>query len=170
MSLKITAAAEDIRSADSQQLLKELTAELAALYPMTDGTAGFKDHEVEVPRAAFIVARVDGRAAGCGALRPIDDTTIEVKRMYTRKEYRQLGVAKAVLAEMDRLAIEFGYTTIKLSTGPLQPEAAALYHRVGYYRIPSPPKYERSLFFQKDLVRDAKDASAPADQPVEASS
>jgi GNAT superfamily N-acetyltransferase len=148
----ITATAEDVRSADATTLLDELTAELAALYETSDGTAGFSASDVEVPRAAFIVARIDGQPVGCGALRPIDKTTIEVKRMYTRPAYRRLGVAQAILAEMDRLAAELGYTTIKLQTGPRQPEAAALYERVGYYSIPRySGNWELVLAYQKDL-------------------
>jgi GNAT superfamily N-acetyltransferase len=149
----IIAAAEDVRSADSTQLIRELSAELAALYQVGDGSAGFKPEDVEVPRAAFIVARHAGYPVGCGALRPIDETTVEVKRMYTRPDYRRKGVGQAILAEMDRLAHEFGYSTIKLQTGPKQPEAAALYERVGYYRIPRfAGNWELVLAYQKDLV------------------
>jgi GNAT superfamily N-acetyltransferase len=148
----VTAAAEDVRSAEATELLDELTAELAALYETSDGSAGFAPEQVEVPRAAFIVARIDGYPVGCGALRPLDATTVEVKRMYTRPAYRQQGVAKAILAAMDRLARELGYTTIKLQTGPRQPEAAALYERVGYYAIPRfSGTWDLVLAYQKDL-------------------
>jgi hypothetical protein len=148
----ITAAAEDVRSADATALLNELTAELAALYETSDGSAGFSPEQIEVPRAAFIVARIDGEPVGCGALRPIDASSVEVKRMYTRPAYRRLGVAQAILAEMDRLASELGYTTVKLQTGPRQPEAAALYERVGYSSIPRySGTWELVLAYQKDL-------------------
>lgn len=147
------ARAEDVRSAESTQLMKELSAQLAALYETSDGSAGFKPTDVEVPRAAFVVARIDGHPVGCGALRPLDEQTGEVKRMYTRSDFRRRGVAQAVLAELERLALEFGYTNIKLQTGPKQPEAAALYELVGYYRIPRfAGNWDRVLAYQKDLV------------------
>lgn len=161
--LTVHAAAEDIRSPDAVQLLAELTAELAALYESTDGSAGFAPEQVEVPRAAFIIARVEGQAVGCGALRPLDATTVEVKRMYTRRGFRRLGVGQAILAEMDRLALAFGYTTIKLQTGPRQPEAAALYERVGYFRIPRfAGDWDHVLAYQKNLVavEHAREAAA----------
>lgn len=149
----ITAAAEDVRSPDAVQLIDELTTELAALYKTSDGTAGFRPEDVEVPRAAFVVARVDGEAVGCGALRPLDATTVEVKRMYTRAAYRRRGVAQVIMAEFERLARDFGYATLKLQTGPLQPEAAALYERVGYRRIPRfSGNWDKVLAFQKDLA------------------
>ncbi|ULL15247.1 GNAT family N-acetyltransferase [Paenibacillus sp. H1-7] len=153
MTHVITAAAENVRSEDAEQLIKELSAELAALYEASDGTAGFHPSDVEVPRSAFVIARLDGHPVGCGALRPLDDSSVEVKRVYTRAGYRRLGVAQAIMAEIERLAAEFGYTSIKLQTGPKQPEAAALYERVGYYRIPRfKGEWELVLAFQKDLA------------------
>ncbi|MFX3649795.1 MAG: GNAT family N-acetyltransferase [Paenibacillus sp.] len=150
----VHAAAEDIRSEDSLQLIKELSEELGLLYG-GDGTAGFQLSDVEVPRAAFIVARIDGYPVGCGALRPLDETSVEVKRMYTRSGYRRKGIAQAILAEAERLACELGYTNLKLQTGPLQPEAAALYERVGYYRIPVfSGNWDKVLAYQKDLVHE----------------
>lgn len=148
----LTAAAEDIHSPDAVQLLDELSAELAALYQTGDGTAGFRLSDVGVPRAAFVVARVDGQAAGCGALRPLDVTTGEIKRMYTRPAYRRRGVAQAVLAELERLAASFGYTAVKLQTGPLQLDAAALYELVGYQRIARfSGDWDLVLAYAKDL-------------------
>lgn len=151
-STAVIAAAEDVRSADAEQLMTELSAELAALYEVADGSAGFKASDVEVPRAAFVIARIDGFPVGCGALRPLDASTGEVKRMYTRRGFRRKGVAQAILAELERLAIEFGYTTIKLQTGPKQLDAAALYELVGYHRIPRfSGNWDLVLAYQKDL-------------------
>lgn len=149
----VTAAAEDIRSADATFLLEGLTEALIALYPTSDGKAGFKLSDVEVPRAAFVIARIDGQPVGCGALRPLDETTGEVKRMFTHSAYRRKGVAQAVLAELERLALTFGYDTIKLQTGPKQLDAAALYELVGYYRIPHfSGNWDQVLAYRKDLV------------------
>ncbi|MFN8495600.1 MAG: GNAT family N-acetyltransferase [Caldilineaceae bacterium] len=162
MTNQITVAVEDVRNEDAEQLMNELSAELAALYQVGDGSAGFKAEDVEVPRAAFLIARHNGYPVGCGALRPLDETTVEVKRMYTRSEYRRAGVAQAILAEMDRLALAFGYTTIKLQTGPKQLNAAALYERVGYYRIPRfSGNWDLVLAYQKDLANGASAVPVP---------
>ena len=56
--------------------------------------------------------------------------------MYVRPQYRGRGYAKAILAELERLAWEQGYTSIRLETGSRQPEAIGLYERSGYSRIP----------------------------------
>lgn len=159
MITTVTAAAEDVRSEDAEQLIEELSAELKTLYEFSDGRAGFSPEDVEVPRAAFVIARLDGHPVGCGAMRPLDDTTVEVKRMYTRADYRRKGVAQAILAEIERLAVAFGYSRIKLQTGPKQPEAAALYERVGYYRIPIySGNWDQVLAYQKDLPHSSSSA------------
>lgn len=153
----LTVAAEDVQSAEALLLIEELSAELAALYEIGDGSAGFKPSDVLVPRAAFVIARLDDQPVGCGALRPFDETSGEIKRMYTRAEHRRKGVAQAILAELERLAQEFGYTNVKLQTGPRQPEAAALYERVGYRRIPRfSGTMEGVLAYQKDLPGGAR--------------
>ena len=155
ITTSIAAAAEDVRSADAVQLIEELSTELAALYETSDGSAGFKPEDVEVPRAAFVIARIDGYAVGCGALRPLDADAGEVKRMYTRANFRRKGVAQAILAELERLAIDFGYRTIKLQTGPKQLDAAALYELVGYRSIRRfSGNWDRVLAYQKDLFDD----------------
>jgi GNAT superfamily N-acetyltransferase len=152
VATSVQAQAENVWGADAVQLMDELTVELARLYNVADGSAGFVPSDVEVPRAAFVVARIDGVAVGCGALRPLDADSVEVKRVYTRAAYRRLGVAQAIMQELERLAKEFGYTNIKLQTGPLQPEAAQLYASTGYYRIPIyHGDWDQILAFQKDL-------------------
>ena len=151
---RITASAEDIRGADARLLIEELTAELAALYQVSDGSAGFRPEDALQPRSAFVVARIDGVPAGCGALRPWDEHTAEIKRVYTRPEYRRHGVGIAVLAELERLAAEaFAYRSVQLQTGPLQPEAAALYERIGYERIPRySGDWDQILAYRKRLI------------------
>lgn len=100
------------------------------------------------PHGCLLV--IDGVA--CGGLRRLDATTAEVKRMYVRPAHRRKGHARRLLAELEATARELGYTRIRLDTGPLQPEAAALYASAGYRAIGAytemPPG---SLFFEKRL-------------------
>jgi putative acetyltransferase len=100
------------------------------------------DHEPGAPPSAadidvFLVATdPSGRAAGCGALRHLDQTTAEVKRMYVAPESRGSGVATAILRALESAALDRGWTTIKLETGPAQPDAMRFYEREGYREIP----------------------------------
>jgi len=150
----IDAAAWD--DADVQRLTTDQQAEVRARY-------GGKEEPGEHPSAAdvavVLVARDDdGTALGCGALRELGSGVAEVKRMYVVPAARGRGLSKAVLAGLEAAARSRGWTTLRLETGPLQPEAAALYAGSGYRRIGAfgayagDPDAAGSLFFEKALA------------------
>ena len=84
------------------------------------------------PKGLFLVAWVDGVPAGCGGWRDLGDGRAEIKRMFTAAAYRNRGVARAVLAALERTAAQAGVEEIVLETGTVQPEAIALYESSGY--------------------------------------
>jgi len=138
-------------------LVAALSAELGPRYG-TDGSASFSPSDVQVPGAAFVVARMDGQPVGCGALRPFpyeaDVPTAEIKRMYVAPDVRGRGIARAVLARLEDEARRFGYRRGILETGTLQLEAIRLYERAGYVRIPCYGEYVNnpiSLCYARDL-------------------
>jgi putative acetyltransferase len=139
----ITIAQEDPRSPDVQRLLSAFVDEVKKRYDSPPADVGFFDPElVAVPRSIFLVARDDGNAVGCGALVPIDETVVEVKRMFVAPQKRGHGIARRILDELERLAREFDYDAIRLETGVRQPESIALYGKAGFYRIPNFPPFE----------------------------
>ena len=87
------------------------------------------------PEGLFVVARLDGAAAGCGGWRNLGDGRAEIKRMFTAAEHRNRGVARAVLAELERTAAAAGIEELVLETGTVQPEAIALYESSGYHPV-----------------------------------
>ncbi len=93
-------------------------------------------------------------ALGCGAFRPYDQQTVEIKRMYTKPESRGKGVAHAVLNELESWAKELGYTSGILETGYKQVEAIGLYQKAGYQTIPNYGQYagvDNSVCMQKTI-------------------
>jgi putative acetyltransferase len=105
-----------------------------------------------------IVAYENGEPAGCGAIKPFDESGAEVKRMYTRPEFRKKGIATTVLAELERWAFELGFKRCVLETGRNQPEAIAMYLQNGYSIIPNYGQYagiENSVCFEKYLTENA---------------
>ncbi|MEV6345820.1 GNAT family N-acetyltransferase [Actinoplanes sp. NPDC051851] len=107
-----------------------------------DARYGTDDHEPGTPPSAadidlFLVAVApDGRSLGCGALRRLDATSAEVKRMYVSPESRGSGVATGILRALEEAATGRGWTTIRLETGHGQPDAMRFYEREGYREIP----------------------------------
>jgi putative acetyltransferase len=151
----ITIAKEDPHSPDVSRLLSAFVDEVKKRYESPPADVGIFDPElVSVPRSAFLVARSEGNAVGCGALVPMDEYAVEVKRMFVSKEERGLGIATMILDELERLAREFDYDAMRLETGVKQPESIALYGKAGFYRIPNFPPFENdssAVCFEKKI-------------------
>lgn len=84
------------------------------------------------PDGAFLLLLAGGETVSGGAFMRRDARTAEFKRIWTRADLRGRGLAKRVLAALEREASRLGYERIYLTTGPRQPEAVALYLRTGY--------------------------------------
>jgi GNAT superfamily N-acetyltransferase len=92
-----------------------------------------------------VVARAEGRALGCGALRKLDDATAEVKRMYVEPEMRGRGVAQEILDHLEATGRDFGVHRLVLETGIYQAEAIGLYRRAGFKPIRCWGEYAETL-------------------------
>jgi len=84
------------------------------------------------PEGIYYILQVDNKIAGMGALRKLKKNVGEVKRMYIRAEYRGRGLGKAMLQEILNKAVEFGFSTILLDTGPFMKAAQHIYRSVGF--------------------------------------
>ena len=101
-----------------------------------------------------IVAYDDDAPIGCGAIKELSSTAMEVKRMYTTPGSRGKGIASKILAELEIWASELGFEKCLLETGKRQPEAIELYKKNGYSSIPNYGQYEgieNSLCFEKKI-------------------
>ena len=147
----------------AQWLVASLIVDIEERYA-GDGTADDPEaewamgvDEVTPPRGIFLVAYLDGRPVGCGALRPLPAVgadVAEIKRMYTSPSARRRGVSRAVLVRLESEAARLGYRRLQLETGLRQPEAMALYEASAYYRIPNYGMYaasDLSACFAKDI-------------------
>lgn len=156
----VTTTQADPNSAIAQQLMAALTAELASRYAPesvvgADVTRMPELHNVTQDNAQFVIAALGEKAVGCGAIRPMDDTTTEVKRMYVAPEARGMGIATQILAKLESLAVAAGFSKTVLETGINQPEAIQLYEKAGYEAIPCYGIYAQtpdSRCYEKQLV------------------
>ena len=79
------------------------------------------------------MARVlDDRPVGCGAVRKLDETTGEIKRMWVDPAARGRGVGRQLLRALEGAAVELGCETVYLDTSAHLVEAIALYRSFGY--------------------------------------
>ena len=109
------------------------------------------EEEFDPPDGLFIVALDGPVTAAGGGFRRHDEDTCEVKRMWTSSQYRRRGLASSILRSLEEAARESGYASVILETGPLQPEAEALYVRRGYSRIDPYGHYPDANAFSLDL-------------------
>jgi GNAT superfamily N-acetyltransferase len=153
----ITLQAEPLTSPDAQRLIAALNADISARYPNPeDNFFELDENEVADGNGAFVIAREDGAAIGCGAIRRIDADTAEVKRMYVAPVARGKRLGVRILAELEREARKLGIRRLVLETGEKQKEAITLYEREGFKRIPNFGEYidaPLSVCFGKDLAQ-----------------
>jgi putative acetyltransferase len=90
----------------------------------------------EPPHGTLLIAQVDGNAAGCVALRRLDDHAGEMKRLYVRPSFRSLGLAKRLVAAVILAARNAGCSELRLDTLPSMASAQELYRTLGFREIP----------------------------------
>jgi GNAT superfamily N-acetyltransferase len=88
-----------------------------------------------------VVAFYNDVAVGCGAIKEYESSTMEVKRMFVKDEYRSKGIATKVLIDLESWTKELGFSKCILETGLKQPEAIHLYKKNGYSVITNYGQY-----------------------------
>ena len=91
--------------------------------------------EFASPAGLFLLARLDARPVGCGALRLAGRGVGEIKRMWVAPPARGLGIAQRLLDALEKHASGIGLRTLRLDTNRALVEARALYARNGYREI-----------------------------------
>jgi putative acetyltransferase len=92
------------------------------------------------PDGRLLLATHEGEAAGCVALRALDERTCEMKRMFVYDRFRGKGIGRALVEAVLREARGIGYDLMRLDTSHRQVEALTLYARYGFVR--TEPYYE----------------------------
>lgn len=138
---ELTIARVDWLDPRALALREAMDVEMGILYsgrntmPDVDDAAISRALTIDPTTIVDTVLVLDGdRAVGHAALRPWGDD-LEVKKVFVDSEYRGRGVSKAVMAELEVLAIGRGIRRLVLQTGDLQLEAIGLYERIGYTPI-----------------------------------
>lgn len=121
---------------DALSLLGEAASEARKLYPENFAAdAPWPANPPSPERGVYLLCYQEGAPVACGALRPIDEACVEVRRMFVTANARRRGLARAILRELEFRAVGFGYTIMRLETGNRQLSAMALYEVFGFKRI-----------------------------------
>src|SRR5262249_21283739 len=132
-SMAIEIAAETPLQDDVRALIAELNATLLELTP-PEFCFHMTVEQMAEPDTTVFIARDNGMAVGCGALRRHADGIGEVKRMYTRPSHRGLKIGAEIVHRIEKLARQEGLTRLVLETGDRHPAAWTVYERSGFKR------------------------------------
>ncbi|MBP7334399.1 GNAT family N-acetyltransferase [Niveispirillum sp.] len=150
----ITVIPSDPTAPDARALIAALDHYLGQLYQPEDNHL-LDPEQLKAPDIRFLLARRDGRAVGCGALRIDPSGYGEIKRMYVDPIHRGRGIASSIMAGLEQQARAEGLGLLKLETGTLQREAVGLYRRLGFTDCGAFGDYpcggDASIFMEKKL-------------------
>jgi GNAT superfamily N-acetyltransferase len=146
-----------LASPEAARLIAALNAELMATHPEPGSTHfSLSGEQVTDCQGAFFIAWLDQVPVGCGAVRRLDESTAELKRMYVEPQIRGQGVGRALVESLEREAWALGVTRVVLETGTRLAPAIRMYEGLGYVRIPLFGEYlsspDTSVCFGKSLA------------------
>ena len=135
----------------AEPLLAELTVEYASRYEVAEEDVskwlrGYPATDFEAPGGGLLIGLLGDEPVTGGAFCRFDDSTAELKRIWTDSRHRRRGHAKALLVALEAEIVGRGYRRIYLTTGDRQPEAEALYLSAGYTRLAEPLPAEGDVF------------------------
>ena len=124
-------------------LVKELFNEYAASLGVNLEYQGFSAElaglpgKYAPPTGDLLIARLNGEAGGCVALRALAGATLEMKRLYVRPAARGMGLGKRLVEAAISSARQLSYTELRLDTLATMASAQALYRSLGFVEIPA---------------------------------
>jgi putative acetyltransferase len=124
----------------------------------------FQDFEAELaalpgkyapPTGAILLAQVHGVVAGCVAMRRLEASVGEMKRLWVRQSFRNCGIGKLLIDAIIERARAAGYARLRLDTLPQMKTAVVLYRALNFYEVPA--YYNNpvpgAIFLEKVLTR-----------------
>lgn len=132
--VEVADPASDESCACIDAYLRELDARFDTGFDPTRGPSA-DPQELVPPAGLFLLARAEGTAVGCGALKASGGGIGEIKRMWVAPEARGLGIAQQLLDALERHAVGMRLHTLRLDTHRSLTEARSLYVNSGYREI-----------------------------------
>jgi len=127
-----------------------------------DFSLSFQDFDKELenipgkykkPDGCIILAWKNSDSIGCVGMRPLDNITCEIKRLYLKPDYRGFGLGKLLTKKVLEYCVERGYIKVFLDTTSSMESAINIYKSLGF--LETSPYYNNPLsdviFFELNL-------------------
>jgi len=164
-----------IKEVQTQREIEEVRSLFLEYEAFLDADLCFQGFEEELaslpskyvrPTGALLIALDGEKAIGCVALRKLEESVCEMKRLYVKPEARRTGLGRRLAQEIILVACELGYTLMRLDTLNRLTQAMHLYERLGFRK--TKPYYANPLsdvvyweFELKEATADQQDAAKP---------
>lgn len=155
----------EILEVNTQDLINEIKLLFREYEKWLDVSLCFQGFEEEIttlpgkysiPDGRLYIVKNEENYSGCIALRKIEDSICEMKRLYLKPETRGKGIGNALIARIIEDAKDNGYKTMRLDTiKEKMSKAVGLYESYGfkeieaYYNNPNP----HTLYMELDLTK-----------------
>jgi GNAT superfamily N-acetyltransferase len=134
----------EARSPADITAVRELFTEYAAWLGFSLAYQNFDEELGSLPgkyggaTGRLLLARVDDSPAACGAIRQLEVSVCEMKRLFVRPDFRGFGLGRALVEKLINDARDLGYSIVRLDTvAEKMGEAVRLYRALGFYEIPA---------------------------------
>jgi len=94
------------------------------------------------PSGCLLLCKNEDEVVGTACMRKIGEKIGEIKRMYVRPVFRGKGIDRSLLEKLINKAQDFGYSKLRLDSGPFMKEAHGLYYSFGFRNIKPYPESE----------------------------
>ncbi|MGD0596232.1 MAG: GNAT family N-acetyltransferase [Sedimentisphaerales bacterium] len=131
----------DARTGENLEIIKKLFEEYAESLGFDLSFQNFNEElanlpgEYALPTGCLLLAMYKNEVAGCVALRRIDKTICEMKRLYVRPQFRRNGIGRALAEAVIERTKKAGYKQMRLDTAPTMNAARNLYESLGFEEI-----------------------------------
>ena len=149
----------DADDSDKLRLVGRLFEEYAASLDVDLCFQGFEEELATLPGAyarpsgRLLLALDGGDAAGCVALRALETSVCEMKRLFVRPRFRGSGLGRRLVERIIDEGCAAGYDRMRLDTLPSMRAARAMYTALGFTPIPPyrPNPVPGAEFLELDL-------------------
>lgn len=163
--MALSIAVETPLQDDVRRLVAALNEAIVSQAPETPAEFVFNlsVEDMADERTTVWVARLDGLAVGCGALRREPEGYGEIKRMFVDPAARGRRIAALILERIELAAADEGLSSLALETDRDFAPARRLYEAAGYVLRPAfgaYPDNPYSVFYEKALAVPPRATSA----------